>query len=104
VVTRGLAKRYGPVWALRDCSVSIPEGAVSALVGPNGAGKTTLLQLLAGLTRPTAGEMAIFGRPPAQTAEFLAEVGFLAQEAPLYRRLKRRGSPGHGRAPQPAVG
>jgi ABC-2 type transport system ATP-binding protein len=87
VATRGLAKRYGSVRALQDCSLSIPEGSVTALIGPNGAGKTTLLQLLAGLSRPTAGEMRVFGKPPSQSAEFLADVGFLAQEAPLYRRL-----------------
>jgi ABC-2 type transport system ATP-binding protein len=42
----GLGKRYGSLWALRDCSVSVPHGRVSALVGPNGAGKTTLLKIL----------------------------------------------------------
>lgn len=90
VETRGLGKRFGAVRALQDCTVSIPEGSVSALIGPNGAGKTTLLQLLAGLSRPTSGEITVLGRRPALTAEFLEGVGFLAQEAPLYRRLDAR--------------
>jgi len=47
--TDGLAKRYGRRWALRDCTLSIPEGKVVGLVGPNGAGKTTLLHLAVGL-------------------------------------------------------
>ena len=51
----GLDKRYGSTWALRDCTLAIPEGHVVALVGPNGAGKTTLLNLAVGLTAPTAG-------------------------------------------------
>ena len=45
----GLGKRYGSNWALRDCTLEIPAGSVTALVGPNGAGKTTLLQLAVGL-------------------------------------------------------
>jgi len=87
VATHCLTKRYGSVHALQDCSISIPEGSVTALIGPNGAGKTTLLQLLAGLSRPTAGEMTVFGERPSQSTEFLADIGFLAQEAPLYRLL-----------------
>ena len=47
--TDGLGKRYGSKWALRDCSLEISAGSVTALVGPNGAGKTTLLQLAVGL-------------------------------------------------------
>src|ERR1700751_4174862 len=87
VMTTGLTKRYGKVTALADCSVIVPEGRICALIGPNGAGKTTLLQLLAGLSRPTAGQATVNGTPPRQEAGFLAEVGFLAQEIPLYRRL-----------------
>ena len=49
----GLGKRYGNTWALRECSMAIPDGHVVALVGPNGAGKTTLLNLAVGLTTPT---------------------------------------------------
>jgi ABC-2 type transport system ATP-binding protein len=56
-------------------------------VGPNGAGKTTLLRLLAGLATPTAGHAAVLGDTPRQDPAYLAEVGFLAQEIPLYRRL-----------------
>lgn len=53
IETAGLGKRYGAVWALQDCSVSVPRGRISALVGPNGAGKTTLLKILAGLSTPS---------------------------------------------------
>jgi ABC-2 type transport system ATP-binding protein len=85
--TSGLGKRYRRVSALSDCTITVPEGRISALIGPNGAGKTTLLRLLAGLTRPTAGELTVNGGIPRQDPAFLASIGYLAQEIPLYRRL-----------------
>ena len=61
VETKALGKRYGSLWALRDCSLEIPAGSVVALVGPNGAGKTTLLHMLIGLVKPSAGEARVLG-------------------------------------------
>jgi len=87
IQTRGLVKQFRRVTALSDCDVTVPEGRICALVGPNGAGKTTLLRLLSGLARPTAGEMSVLGGAPRQDPAWLAEIGFLAQEIPLYRRF-----------------
>jgi ABC-2 type transport system ATP-binding protein len=87
IETSGLTKRYSRVTALSDCSITVPAGRISALVGPNGAGKTTLLRMLAGLARPTGGTAAVLGGAPRQDPAFLAEIGYLAQEIPLYRRL-----------------
>jgi len=87
IETSGLTKRYRRVTALSDCTISVPEGRISALVGPNGAGKTTLLRLLAGLAAPTAGRATALGTTPREDPAYLAEIGFLAQEIPLYRRL-----------------
>lgn len=61
----GLGKQYGRRWALRDCTLAIPEGKVVGLVGPNGAGKTTFLQLAVGLLAPTAGTITVLGGRPA---------------------------------------
>ncbi len=84
---RELGKRYRRLWALADCTLSIPAGHVVGLVGPNGAGKTTLLSLAVGLLAPTAGTIEVLGgRPPASPAQ-LARVGFLAQDAPVYAGL-----------------
>jgi ABC-2 type transport system ATP-binding protein len=84
--TNGLGKRYGRNWALRDCTLAIPNGRVSALVGPNGAGKTTLLQLSVGLVRPTTGTVAVYGDAPVADAHrVLPRIGFVAQDKPLYR-------------------
>jgi ABC-2 type transport system ATP-binding protein len=80
-----LGKRYGSAWALRDCTLEIAAGSVTALVGPNGAGKTTFLQLVVGLSRPTSGRVTVFGADPvADPASVLQRVGFVAQEHPLY--------------------
>jgi ABC-2 type transport system ATP-binding protein len=87
IETSGLTKQYRRVTALNNCTISVPEDRISALVGPNGAGKTTLLRLLAGLAAPTGGRAAVLGSTPGQDPAYLAEVGFLAQEVPLYRRL-----------------
>ena len=96
IETSALTKRYRRVTALSDCTISVPEGRISALVGPNGAGKTTLLRLLAGLAAPTAGQAAVLGGPPRQDPAYLAEIGFLAQEIPLYRRMTARDHIGIG--------
>jgi ABC-2 type transport system ATP-binding protein len=84
----GLGKRYGSRWALRDCTLEIPCGSVTALVGPNGAGKTTLLHMVIGLLEPTTGVVEVFGRSPRRAAkEVLPRLGFVAQDHPLHRNL-----------------
>ena len=84
LTTAGLGKRYGRQWALRDCSFELPQGRVAALVGPNGAGKTTLLHLAIGLLRPDAGDVQVLGHKPFDNPSLLGQVGFVAQETPLY--------------------
>jgi ABC-2 type transport system ATP-binding protein len=85
IETHGLSKRYRRADALTECTVTVPEGRVCALIGPNGAGKTTLLRILAGLARPSAGTASVLDGEPRQDPAFLADIGFLAQEIPLYR-------------------
>src|SRR5690348_8638468 len=87
IKTSGLTKRYRRGAALSDCTVTVPAGRISALVGPNGAGKSTLLRLLTGLARPTGGSALVLGGVPRQDPAFLADIGYLAQDVPLYRRL-----------------
>jgi ABC-2 type transport system ATP-binding protein len=73
---RGVGKRHRRRWALRDLSFEVPEGTVVGLTGPNSAGKSTLLNLAVGLSQPDEGTIAA---PPVQ------DVGYVAQDAPLYR-------------------
>jgi ABC-2 type transport system ATP-binding protein len=80
----GLGKRYRRTWALRDCTLAIPEGRVTGLVGPNGAGKTTLLHLATGLLAPTCGTISVLGEQPATGPAQLARVGFVAQDTQVY--------------------
>jgi len=86
--TAGLGKRYGSRWALRNRTLEIPSGSVTALVGPNGAGKTTLLHMVMGLLEPTAGTVEVFARSLRRNAkEVLPLLGFVAQDHPLHRNL-----------------
>ena len=87
IETEGLGKRYRRLWALADCTLSVPAGRVVGLVGPNGAGKSTLLNLAAGLLAPTTGTIQVLGGPPPARPAQLARVGFLAQDAPVYAGL-----------------
>jgi ABC-2 type transport system ATP-binding protein len=106
----GLGKRYGSTWALRECTLAIPDGHVAALVGPNGAGKTTLLNLAVGLATPTAGTVSVLGGTRPGSPAALDGIAFVAQDAPLHanlsvadtlhltRNLNRRFDQGYARA------
>jgi ABC-2 type transport system ATP-binding protein len=87
IETQGLGKRYRRLWALADCTLSVPAGHVVGLVGPNGAGKTTLLSLATRMLVPTTGTIEVLGGRPAAGPAQLARVGYLAQDAPVYAGL-----------------
>jgi ABC-2 type transport system ATP-binding protein len=74
---QGLVKRYGEREALRGVSFEALAGELVAVIGPNGAGKTTLLSILAGILAPDGGEIEVAS----------GEVGWVPQQAALYRRL-----------------
>lgn len=59
-----LVKAFGDVEAVRGVSLSISPGEVVAFLGPNGAGKTTTLDIALGLSKPTSGDVALFGTAP----------------------------------------
>ena len=83
--TSALGKRYRRTWALRDCTLTIPEPSIVGIAGPNGAGKSTLLGLAVGLLEPTEGAVTVCGRDPRRDPAALADIGYVAQGAPLYR-------------------
>jgi ABC-2 type transport system ATP-binding protein len=87
IETGGLGKRYGRTTALADCTVRVPAGRIVGLVGPNGAGKSTLLGLTCGVIAPTTGSIQVLGNRPGGSTAQLARVGFVAQDAPVYKGL-----------------
>jgi simple sugar transport system ATP-binding protein len=60
-----IAKRFGPVTALRDVNLHLKKGEVLGLLGDNGAGKSTLIKIVCGFQKQDAGEMFLHGRPYA---------------------------------------
>lgn len=83
--TVALGKRFRRTWALRDLSLTVAQQSVVGLTGLNGAGKSTLLSLAVGLLEPTEGEVRVLGRDPRADVGTIAEIGYVAQDAPLYR-------------------
>jgi ABC-2 type transport system ATP-binding protein len=87
IQTSELGKRYGGSWALRECTLAIPEGSLAALVGPNGAGKTTLMQMLVGLAVPSAGTLTVLGDQLPGSVAALDGIAYVAQDTPMYKNL-----------------
>ena len=81
LAVHGLTKRFGDVTAVDDLSFEVPRGTVTGFVGPNGSGKTTTLRVLLGLTRPTAGEALVDGRPYAELPNPIRHLGAVLEPA-----------------------
>ena len=82
-----VTKKYGKVTALNNVNMNVRAGELLAVLGPNGAGKTTAVRLMLGLSRPLAGQVAVFGRDP-RTASARARIGAMLQVAKVPETLK----------------
>ena len=63
LAVRGVKKSFGRVQALRDATMSLPRGEITAIIGDNGAGKSTLVRCIVGVHPPDAGEVLLDGKP-----------------------------------------
>src|SRR3954462_11868398 len=82
-----VTKRYGEYPALRDVSVAIPEGSLTALLGPSGSGKSTLLRVIAGLEEPDAGQVLIGDEDVTATPARTRGVGFVFQHYAAFKHM-----------------
>lgn len=86
---KNLTKRFNKFTAVDNISFELREGEILGLLGPNGAGKTTTIDMLLGLTKPTTGEIEMFGLPFEKNREkILQQMNFSAAYVNLPWRLK----------------
>jgi ABC-2 type transport system ATP-binding protein len=85
---KNLTKRFGHVIAVRELTLSVPEGEIFGFIGPNGAGKTTTLRLMGGVLLPTEGSVIIDGIDMAKEPEEAKKrIGFIPDRPFLYEKL-----------------
>ncbi len=84
----GVSCRFGTTEAVRDVSLTVPQGAIFGLVGSDGAGKSTLLRMVATMLRPAKGRIRIGGRDAvAEKAAVKGLIGYMPQRFGLYQDL-----------------
>jgi len=88
VELRGLVKRFGKdVYAVNDVDLHIARGELLTLLGPSGCGKTTALRLIAGLERPTAGQILLDDEDVARLPAYLRDVTMVFQSYALFPHM-----------------
>jgi ABC-2 type transport system ATP-binding protein len=86
VSANGISKWYGHVLGISDISWTL-RGGIVGLLGPNGAGKSTFIKLLAGLLRPSRGELRVFGADPFTDVGVRARIGYAPEHEKTWDEL-----------------
>ncbi len=89
VIVTELSKWFGPKVAVSEVSIGFGPG-VTGLLGPNGAGKTTLLRVVAGLQRPSQGEVTVLGVNPRTDSTVYQKMSLVPEDEAIYERLTGR--------------
>ncbi len=84
---RGIAKSFGPVIAVEDIDLALPQGTFVSFLGPSGCGKTTLLRLIAGLETPSRGRVILDGEDITDTPTHKRNIGMVFQSLALFPHL-----------------
>src|SRR5919205_632620 len=87
ILVRNATRRFGDFTALRDVSVEIPSGSLTALLGPSGGGKSTLLRVIAGLEHPDDGRVEIDGVEATALPPQRRGVGFVFQHYAAFKHM-----------------
>ena len=82
-----VTKNFNGFTALRDVSIVIPEGSLTALLGPSGSGKSTLLRVIAGLEQPEAGQVLIGGEDVTSRPARVRGVGMVFQHYAAFKHM-----------------
>jgi sulfate/thiosulfate transport system ATP-binding protein len=86
----GVTKRFGDFDALRDVSLEVADGSLTALLGPSGSGKSTLLRVIAGLEAPDTGTVRIAGRDATAVPPQKRGIGFVFQHYAAFKHMTVR--------------
>jgi sulfate transport system ATP-binding protein len=90
IAVEKVSKRFGDFVALEDVSLTVPDGALTALLGPSGSGKSTLLRVIAGLEQPDRGTVRISGAVATTLPPQKRDVGFVFQHYAAFKHMTVR--------------